>query len=82
MEPCANDQHRWAPGSWPVHYNGGNSTNHVRKCLDCDTYGVAIRYSNRKSTTCPLKPEAYEKPLGRAVREHERAVEERERLFG
>ena len=75
MEPCAGGQHRWG-NSWPVHYNGGNSTNHVRTCLDCRWHGVVLRYSNSKSKLCILKPEDYEGRFGVAIREHERVREQ------
>lgn len=79
-EPCANGQHRWGY-SWPVHYNGGNSTNHVCACLHCSWHGVVIRYSNRKSELRPLKPEDYgEGRLGFAIRERERILEQHKNM--
>ena len=80
MEPCEDGKHRWGH-SRPVHYNDGNSTNHVRACLDCGWHGVVIRYSNRNSKLCPLKPSDYDQPLGLAIREDERAREQCRDLF-
>tara|TARA_Y100000389_G_scaffold194557_1_gene224743 strand:- start:68 stop:280 length:213 start_codon:yes stop_codon:yes gene_type:complete len=65
-----------------VHYNGGNSTNHVRTCEGCSWHGVVIRYSNRKSELRPLKPEDYgEGKLGFAIRERERISEQCENVY-
>lgn len=80
MEPCAGRGHRWGH-SWPVHYNGGNSTSHVRSCLDCGWHGIVMKCSNRNSKLHPLKPEAYEQPLGLAIREHERMREQHAHIF-
>lgn len=79
-EPCADGQHRWG-GSWPVHYNGGRSTNHVRTCRGCGWHGVVIRYSNRNSALRPMKPEDYEGGLGVAIRKRERVCEQSEVVF-
>ena len=81
MEPCADDQHKWEPGCWPVHYDGGCHTRHVCKCLDCGWHGVVVRYSNRNSATCALKPDDYAQPLGLAIREHEQIRKECKDLF-
>jgi hypothetical protein len=64
--PCTDGHAFGGARSWPVHYDGGNRTNHVCRCTRCGHHGVVCRGS-----VCPLKPGGYATPLGHAIRKRE-----------